>query len=281
MRGPVNVGTYSRLPELVLAGAGDEGEDTAGDGGCAVGCVVGVPGNAAALAVDVCYELLAGLVLDRERAHDVEAVVDQFFGGHGGAVHRGDALDDVLHAGEGIVAEFVCHEVDAFYEGSAVDPLVSGVPSFYAGRVEEALSHEHWLERDFFPVGMGFGQGAGDFEGACDYFGGVADALVRGVLEEVRVEDHPQHWLDFVAVLDERLADGADGFWVSGGFDRPGRHLRLIGDEEVVQVAGDEDVARGLSDDDVDDVEPVECANVSEVMFLRCVVVFRVELVVP
>jgi hypothetical protein len=46
--------------------------------------------------------------------------------------------------------------------------------------------------------------------------------------------------------------------------DRPGGHLWLVGDEEVVQVPADEPAAGRLLHDDIDDVFAVEPTFVSE-----------------
>ena len=51
---------------------------------------------------------------------------------------------------------------------------------------------------------------------------------------------------------------------VARRLDRPGRHLRLVGDEEVVQMAADEPGAGRLLHDDVDDVLAVEAALMAE-----------------
>jgi hypothetical protein len=42
--------------------------------------------------------------------------------------------------------------------------------------------------------------------------------------------------------------------WIPRRRGHPRRHLRLIGDEEVVQMAGDKPVTGRLLHDDVDDV---------------------------
>ena len=55
--------------------------------------------------------------------------------------------------------------------------------------------------------------------------------------------------------------------------DAPGRDLRLVGDEEVVEVAADEAGRRLLPGDDVDDVLAVEAAGVAEERLLAVVVV--------
>ena len=155
------------------------------------------------------------------------------------------------------------------------------MPSLDAGGIVEALAHEHRLQGDVFPVGMRLGQRSGHPERAGHNLGRVEDVLIHGLLEEVGRENRPQNGLDFVVVLDEDLADCPDGLGVARRLNRPCGDLRLVLDEEVVEMARDEDVARGLPDDDVYDVETVELAGVPQVVLLGTVMVLGVELVVP
>ena len=61
-----------------------------------------------------------------------------------------------------------------------------------------------------------------------------------------------------------------------GSVDAPGRHLLLVGDEEVVEVAADEAAPSLLLRNDVDDVLAVEVAGLAEERLLAVVVVGRV-----
>ena len=84
---------------------------------------------------------------------------------------------------------------------------------------------------------------------------------------ELRIAEHADHLVDRLLVA-RRL-------------DRPSRHLRLVGDEEVVQVPADEPAASRLLHDDVEDVLAVEPPLVAEEDLLAVVVVFRPILELP
>src|SRR5262249_8987005 len=64
-----------------------------------------------------------------------------------------------------------------------------------------------------------------------------------------------------------------DGFGITWWYRRPGRHLGLIGDEEVVQVAGNEASGGRLTANNIDDLVPVERPGVPEEGFGAVVVV--------
>ena len=85
-----------------------------------------------------------------------------------------------------------------------------------------------------------------------------------GLLEELGVEQCAQHRLHFALVGAERRRQEVDRVRIARSLQIPGRHLRLVSDEEVVEVAADEFGAGGLLHDDVDDVLAVEVALVAE-----------------
>src|SRR5262249_31102740 len=60
----------------------------------------------------------------------------------------------------------------------------------------------------------------------------------------------------------------------AGRLDRPGGHLRFIGNEEIVEMPADELAASGLLNDNVDNVFAVEAAFVTEKLFFSVVVIF-------
>ena len=72
-----------------------------------------------------------------------------------------------------------------------------------------------------------------------------------GVLEEVGVEQGPQHGLHFQAGVTEAVGQGLDGLRVSRGIDLPRGYLHLVCYEEVVQMACHEAVACLLLHHDV------------------------------
>ena len=94
-----------------------------------------------------------------------------------------------------------------------------------------------------------------------------------GILEELRVEQHPQHRRDVVVGLEVGVLQLRDGLRVPGRGPLPGRYLGLVGHEEVVQVARDEACGGWLPGDDVDNLAPVEIAGLAEKSLLSFVVV--------
>src|ERR1700738_3993211 len=104
--------------------------------------------------------------------------------------------------------------------------------------------------------------------------GGGFHVLVAGVYEEVRVEQHPQHWAHIELRVPERSHQGVDRLLVARRLERPSGHLRLVGDEEVVQVSADKASARRLLYNDVDDVFAVEVPLMTEELLLAIVMIF-------
>jgi hypothetical protein len=105
--------------------------------------------------------------------------------------------------------------------------------------------------------------------------------LEASVLEEVRVEQYPQHRADVVVRLAESRRQQIDSLRIAWGLDRPRWHLRLIRDEEIIEMARDKAATGRLTDDDVDDVLAIEPATVAEEFLLPVVMVFRAILEFP
>ena len=118
-------------------------------------------------------------------------------------------------------------------------------------------------------------------QGADHDLGGRLHMLEARILEEVRIEQHAQDGLHIELRVPERTDQGIDRLLVLRRFDRPSRHLRLVGDEEVVQVPADESTASRLLHDNVDDVFAVETALVPEEHFLAVIVIFGAILELP
>ncbi len=91
-------------------------------------------------------------------------------------------------------------------------------------------------------------------ERADHHFGRRFHVLVAGFLEEVRVEQHPQHLGHVELGVAEGTNQRVDRLLVARRFDRPGWHLRLVSDKEIVQMPADEFSTGRLLHDDVDDV---------------------------
>src|SRR5262249_49548718 len=96
-----------------------------------------------------------------------------------------------------------------------------------------------------------------------------------------RVEEDPKDRPDVEARLTEGCRQLVDRLLVPGRLDRPGRDLRLVGDEEVVEMPAHEARAGRLLHDDVDDVFAVEMATVTEKLLLPVVVIFGAVLELP
>ena len=65
------------------------------------------------------------------------------------------------------------------------------------------------------------------------------DLLERRLFEEVRVEERAEDGLDLVVGVFEDAGQVVDRLRIPGRLDVPGRHLRLVGDEEGVEVASE------------------------------------------
>ena len=91
-------------------------------------------------------------------------------------------------------------------------------------------------------------------ERADHHFRGRFHVLEARLLEEVRVEQHPQRGGHVELGVAEGADQRVDRLLVAGSLDRPCRHLRFVSDEEIVQMPADEASASRLLYDDVNDV---------------------------
>ena len=105
--------------------------------------------------------------------------------------------------------------------------------------------------------------------------------LEAGLLEEVRVEQHPQRGGHVEIRVLEDPRQGVDRLGIARRLDRPRGHLRLVGDKEIVQVPADEASAGRLLYDDVDDVFAVQLTLMTKEGLLAVIVVFRAILELP
>ena len=110
-------------------------------------------------------------------------------------------------------------------------------------------------------------------EGARDDFSRALDLLVAGVLEPLGVEyvaeDGPHVEVGVLEHLDHLF----QRVLVTRRLNGPRGDLRLVCDEEVVEMAADEAGGRRLFENDVDDVLTVEVAGAAEEGLLAEVVV--------
>ena len=91
----------------------------------------------------------------------------------------------------------------------------------------------------------------------------------------------PQHRLHFELRVAEHADHLVDRLLVARRLDRPGRHLRFVSDEEIVQVSADEFAASRLLHDYVENILAVEPSLVAEEYLLPIVMVFRAILELP
>src|SRR5712691_12021865 len=135
-------------------------------------------------------QVLADLWLHFQRAKEIQTAVDE-------PLRRQVALQ--LHAADertntwaAEITQHIGGEVDPLHQGPAVDPLNTRVPPFYAGRVQELLSHVGRMLGQLANPRCGKLEPSGQPQETDDGLSGATDPGKSGVLEEVRVEDHPQ-----------------------------------------------------------------------------------------
>src|SRR4051794_12669299 len=224
-------------------------------------------------------ELLLGVGADLERTDQVKTALDQLLGAERAA--RLQPLDDGAHAGGRSIAEFLRHEVDASHQRAAVDPLLAGVPALDRGRVQQVLAHIGGVHRQLAITGLRDLVTANEAQRADHDLGRRFDVLEAGVLEPLGVE----HDAQYRTYVELRIAERADHFvdrlLVARRLERPGWHLRLVSDEEVIQMPADEFAASRLLHDNVENILAIEPAFMTEEFFLAVVMVFRAILEFP
>src|SRR5215213_4783184 len=224
-------------------------------------------------------ELLLSIGADLERADQVKTALDQLLGAERAA--RLQPVDDGAHAGGRGVAEFLRHEVDAGHQRAAVDPLLAGVPALDRGRVQQVLAHIGGVHRQLAIAGLRDLVAANEAQRADDYLGRRFDVLEARVLKPLRVEHDAQYRTNVELRIAERADHFVDRLLVARRLDRPSWHLRLVGDEEVIQMPADKSAASRLLHDDVENVLAIEPALVTKKYLLAIVMVFRAILEFP
>ena len=125
-------------------------------------------------------------------------------------------------------------------------------------------------------AGLGRGEIAHQAHGADHRFRRALHLGKAGVLEEVGVEQHPQHGANLIVGPEVLVFQHLDGLRVPRRRVLPRRHLYVIGDEEVVQVPREESGGGRLLDDDVDDVLAIPVARLTQEGLLAVIMVSRV-----
>jgi hypothetical protein len=156
-----------------------------------------------------------------------------------------------------------------------------GVRSRSGGVSEQILAHIGGLHRQVAIARPRQLVTADQTQCADHNFGRRLHVLEAGILEEIRLEQHTQYRTHVEFRIPEYTHQGIDRLLVARRFDRPGRHLRLVGDEEVVQVTADKFTASRLLHYDVDDVFAVEATRMTQEFFRPVVVILRAILEFP
>ena len=96
----------------------------------------------------------------------------------------------------------------------------------------------------------------------------------RAFLKKSEEEQHPQRRAHVIVRVREGPGYRIDSLGIARRRRHPRRHLCLIGDEEVVQMAGDKPVTGRLLHDDVDNVLAVEVARMAQEGLFAIIVIF-------
>ena len=110
------------------------------------------------------------------------------------------------------------------------------MPALDRGWVQDVLTHIADTQRQAIETGLGEGELADHACGADHRLDRALDPGKAGVLEEVRVEQEPQHGANVVIGPEVLRLELLDRCWILRRGMLPGRYLRLIGNEEIVQV---------------------------------------------
>ena len=155
------------------------------------------------------------------------------------------------------------------------------MPAFHAGRVHQLLPLPVALKSQGGKAGAGDIVIPGQARRANHQFRRAFDMGKAGLLKKVGIKQYPQDGLEVSPGIHIRLNQQVNGRRVVGRRDVPGRHLRLVGHKEVVEMAGQETGGVLLPDDDVNDVAAVEVAGMAQETLFPIVVVVGPELETP
>src|SRR6266571_3376552 len=119
-----------------------------------------------------------------------EATIHQSLRGECGTF-RSQFFDDVLYTRVAKITHAVSSEVNALYQGAAIDPLLARMPAFDRRRVQEFLPHMFHLVEYGFKARLGSGPIADQAQRADHRLHRALDPGKSGVLEGVGVEQYP------------------------------------------------------------------------------------------
>ena len=173
-------------------------------------------------------------------------------------------------------------KVYPLHQRSAVDPLVAGMPALHSRRVHQVHAHVLGLLGDLEETGLDLVPVlAHQAHGAHHHLGRILDLGESGVLETLRVKQHPQHFGQVVAGIEVGFFQFFDGFRVLGRSLSPGRNRHFISDKEAVKVPGKIPGGPRLLANDFDDVVSVPRSGLAHEGLHFSVMVGRVEAELP
>src|SRR5919197_3452540 len=168
-------------------------------------------------------------------SQQAQATVHQSLRGERGTF-RSQLFDDVLDARVAEITHAVGNEVNALDQGTTVSPLLARMPAFDRRRVQDLLPHMFHLVEYGFKARLGSGPITDQAHRADHRLYRALDPGKAGVLEGIRVEQHPQHGTDVISGPEVLVLQHLDGLWVLGWGVHPRRYLRVVGDEVIVQM---------------------------------------------
>src|SRR3989442_3674102 len=266
------------LGELILSRRHDQLQHLANTLVSGLGTHLTIPADLAPL-FGLIDELPPRVGADFDGAQQIQTPIDQLLGAQGALGLQ--AVDDGADARQRRIADQLRDEVDTCHQGATVDPLLTRMPSFHARWIEQILTHVGGLHRQIAIAGSGHLVATHQTQTAHHHLSRGFHVLEAGVLEGARVEQHAEDGADVIVRFAERGRQGVERLRIARRLDRPGGHLGLVGDEEVVQMSAHEAGTGRLFHDDVDDVFAVETSAMAEKLFLAVIVILGAVLELP
>src|SRR5262245_19555914 len=149
------------------------------------------PGADLATSLSQRYQYIVGLCRQFVPAEQLQTAIHQ-------ALRRqrrplsSQPRNDVTHARKIDIAHLVSGEVNALDQGAAIDPLLTGMPAFHSGWVQDVLTHIANTQSQAIETGLGEGELTDQARGANQRLDRALAAGKAGVLEEGRGRQEPK-----------------------------------------------------------------------------------------